>query len=202
MVYRLLITGGPGSGKTTVIRALEKKFFGRVLAVPEAATMLLQGGFPPPGQHPDLILLRAFQRAIFYLTVELETAYVHQAEKRDAQMIVSDRGRLDGEAYMKGGRDAFLSDIGIQDRQNHLLIYHQIIYLESVATYSPDLWVQNAGNHFRMESDPAVAAAVDRRTLHAWSDHPHVHYFSCKNGIEGKITAVEILVDSLLEKKE
>ncbi len=43
---RIVLTGGPGGGKTTAADLFRREIGDRVVIVPEAATILFQGGFP------------------------------------------------------------------------------------------------------------------------------------------------------------
>ena len=43
---RIVLTGGPGGGKTTAVDLFRREIGERVVVVPEAATMLFRGGFP------------------------------------------------------------------------------------------------------------------------------------------------------------
>ena len=43
---RIVLTGGPGGGKTTAADLFRREIGERVVIVPEAATILFQGGFP------------------------------------------------------------------------------------------------------------------------------------------------------------
>lgn len=43
---KIVVTGGPSGGKTTLIEALQKDLKGKVAVVPEAASILYRGGFP------------------------------------------------------------------------------------------------------------------------------------------------------------
>ena len=47
---RIVLTGGPGGGKTTAADLFRREIGNRVVIVPEAATLLFQGGFP---RSPD-----------------------------------------------------------------------------------------------------------------------------------------------------
>ncbi len=46
--FRVVLTGGPGGGKTTAADLLRREIGDRVIIVPEAATLLFSGGFPRP----------------------------------------------------------------------------------------------------------------------------------------------------------
>lgn len=68
---RIVLTGGPGAGKTAVLELVRQYFCRHVQVLPEAASILFSGGFPRgerPGQRA------AAQRAIFWVQHELEAA--------------------------------------------------------------------------------------------------------------------------------
>ena len=44
--FRVVLTGGPGGGKTTAADLFRREIGERVIVVPEAATLLFSGGFP------------------------------------------------------------------------------------------------------------------------------------------------------------
>jgi hypothetical protein len=50
IMLKIVITGGPCAGKSSIISMLKEEF-DEVITVPEAATLLLSGGFPMPGKH-------------------------------------------------------------------------------------------------------------------------------------------------------
>ena len=62
---RVVLTGGPGGGKTTAADLFRREIGERVVIVPEAATLLFAGGFPRP---QDPAAQRAVQRAIFHVS--------------------------------------------------------------------------------------------------------------------------------------
>ena len=47
---KIVLTGGPCAGKTTMAQILSRAFHGSVVNVPESASLLFSGGFPrfPP----------------------------------------------------------------------------------------------------------------------------------------------------------
>lgn len=185
MAIKLLVTGGPGGGKSTVIRRIEEEFRGRVLCVPEAATLLLSGGFPPPGEKPHPSDLAAFQRTIFTVIVNLEELFMNRAKREGIALVLCDRGRLDGEAYMNS-REEFLATVGLNDRAPHLAAYDEVIHLESSAPHADFTWSHTSGNEHRMERSSSIAARIERRTWEAWRDHHNARYVSHAWGFQAK----------------
>ena len=93
---RIVLTGGPGAGKTAVLELVRQNFCRHVDVLPEAASVLFSGGFRR-GVTP--LARKAAQRAIFHVQRELETV----AEVEDNVAItLCDRGTVDGFAYWPG----------------------------------------------------------------------------------------------------
>ena len=59
---RIVLTGGPGAGKTAVLELVRQEFCAHVQILPEAAGIVFGGGFPRTG---SLEWRRGAQRAIF-----------------------------------------------------------------------------------------------------------------------------------------
>ena len=101
---RIVLTGGPGAGKTAVLELVRQEFCAHVHVLPEAAAIVLGGGFPRAG---SLEWRRSAQRAIFFVQRELEST--GQAEK--AAIVLCDRGTVDGAAYWPGP-ESFWDSVG------------------------------------------------------------------------------------------
>ena len=68
---RIVLTGGPGAGKTAVLELIRQSFCKHVKVLPEAASIIFGGGFP---RTKGVLVRQAAQRAIFYVQRELEIA--------------------------------------------------------------------------------------------------------------------------------
>jgi predicted ATPase len=155
---RIVLTGGPGAGKTAVLEMLRHALCRHVTMTPEAAGILFGGGFPRDHRPPNQ---RAAQRAIFHVQMELEA----MADGADNALTICDRGVVDGFAYWPGP-ESFWSAAGIT-REAALERYDAVIHLRT-----PD--GPNGYGHqnpLRTES-ASEAAAIDRRILAAWDGHP------------------------------
>ena len=155
---RVVLTGGPGGGKTALLELIRHSFCEHVQILPETAGILFGGGFPRGG---SLEVRRAAQRAIFFTQRELETA----ADASNAAIVLCDRGTVDGVAYWPGPDD-FWSEVGTT-LEKQLQRYDAVIHLRTPrpeSGYSHD-------NPLRIES-AAEAATIDERILRAWEGHP------------------------------
>lgn len=155
---RVVLTGGPGAGKTAVLELIRVSFCEHVRVLPEAAGVLFGGGFP---RLADDGSRRAAQRAIFYVQRELETT----AASGNAAILLCDRGTVDGAAYWPGPGDLW-SAVGTT-LEEQLRRYDAVIHLRTPAAALG----YNRVNPLRTES-AEEAAAIDDRIRRAWERHP------------------------------
>lgn len=156
---RIVLTGGPGAGKTAVLELIRQSFCRHVRVLPESASIVFGGGFPREG---DVGSRRAAQRAIFFVQRELESA----ADGHNPAIMLCDRGTLDGVAYWPGPVDEFFSSVGTT-LGDELSRYDVVIHLRTPALEQG----YNRQNPVRTES-AADAGDVDRRIMVAWQQHP------------------------------
>lgn len=154
---RVVLTGGPGAGKTAVLELIRQSFCEHVVVLPEAAGIVFGGGFPRGAQAG---VRRASQRAIFFVQRELEAI----ADAENAAIALCDRGTVDGAAYWPGPGDLWTSVGTSLDEQ--LARYDAIVHLRT-----PPAARYNRDNTIRIESS-AEAAAIDARIAEAWARHP------------------------------
>lgn len=194
---KIVLTGGPCAGKTTCLRAVKEEFGNQVVILPEAATMLLEGGFPIPGNHLSWSpkWQQSFQSAILSIQKELESAYELVACEHNARLLVCDRGILDGSAYWSGGLIAFSEHFSLQVAECYSR-YVAILHLESLATANPEKYGK-AGNDKRFEG---VEEAAERELLtrNAWEGHSSWVLISGRRDVGAKISEVLGIVRFLL----
>src|SRR3569833_3169239 len=155
---RVVLTGGPGAGKTAVLEMLPHLVCPHVVITREAAGILFSGGFP---RRSDVAAKCAVQRAIFHVQLELETL----AAADSPALVLCDRGIVDGSAYWPGP-DSFWSAVGMT-REAALARYDAVIHLRTPQG-------ENGYGHqnpMRIES-ATEARAIDACIVEAWADHP------------------------------
>jgi predicted ATPase len=156
---RVVVTGGPGAGKTAALELIRRSSFCKHLQIlPESAGIVFGGGFP---RRADLAGRRAAQRAIFYVQRELEEAAISD----NPAIILCDRGTVDGAAYWPGPEDYF----GALNTTlaAELSRYDAVIHLRT-----PRLG--NGYNHQNpLRTETAIEAAeIDSRIALWWERHP------------------------------
>lgn len=158
---RIVLTGGPGGGKTTAADLFRREMGDRVAMVPEAATMVFTGGFPRV-HEPQAV--HAAQRAIYHVQRNLEDV---QAALFPDRVLLCDRGTVDGAAYWPGEADGFFEELETS-LDEELQRYDAVIFFESAAVGGMDI---EGGNPIRNETQEQ-AVQLDRSLYALWSRHP------------------------------
>lgn len=171
-IKRIVITGGPCSGKTTGLARLYRMLADRgykVLVSPESATKLIEAGMTP-GELPWI----EFQEEIILDTIAQEERILSIAkryrDKGNKVVILCDRGVMDGEAYV--GPEAFASLLGRLGYTHRELCddrYHAVIHMRTAALGAEKFYTLE-NNKARKET-PEEARVLDEKTLTAWTRH-------------------------------
>jgi hypothetical protein len=158
---RIVLTGGPGGGKTTAADLFRREIGERVVVVPETATLLFLGGFP---RSVEVHARRSAQRAIYHVQRNLEDV---QSALYPDRILLCDRGTVDGAAYWPDQEQTFFEAVGSSE-QAELARYDAVIFFESAAVGGIAI---EGGNPTRIESNEQ-ALGLDRRLREIWSRHP------------------------------
>lgn len=159
----VVLTGGPGAGKTAVLEMARRHFCPHVAILPEAASIIFGGGFI---RRETLPAKKAAQRAIFHVQRELERIVV---EEKKYGIVLCDRGTLDGLAYWPNSEESFWKETGT-NRKDEFARYAAVIHLKTPNATDG----YNHDNPVRLET-ASEAAKIDERIAMAWAGHPHQH---------------------------
>ncbi len=155
----VVLTGGPGAGKTAVLEVVRRELCSHVTILPEAASILWTGGFPRRATLPARC---AAQRSIARLQVEMQRMVI---EEGHSCLILCDRGTLDGLAYWPGKPEDYLAALDTT-RERELARYAAVIQMRPPTELSG-----YRAEGLRIES-AVEAAAIDARITAAWAGHP------------------------------
>jgi len=157
---RIVLTGGPGAGKTAALELSRSMLCGHLRVLPESAGILFGGGFP---RREPAAAREAAQLAIFAVQRQLEA--VEEIEEPPA-IALCDRGTLDSFAYWPGDPDRFWREVG-STRERELSRYDAVIHMRTPGSRGG----YDQRNPLRIES-ASEAAAIDARIAQAWEGHP------------------------------
>lgn len=185
---RIVLTGGPGAGKTRAALALGERYGpSRVVLLPEAATQVYQR----LGRRWNELTVserRDAQRAMYELQLRQESEVAGRASA--GQVVVLDRGTLDGAGYWPDGVSAFFEAMGTTEAAE-LARYDGVVHLETASALG--LYDHDASNAVRFES-AAEAMESDRVMLALWERHPRLERVRAEALWEAKVDAVDAAV--------
>jgi len=157
----ILITGGPGAGKTAILEIMRKILCQHVTILPEAASILFTGGF---WRLKSPSALRAAQRAIYHIQVEQQRLVL---EENKWSLGLCDRGTLDGLAYWPDAHSAFFEQLNTSFEKEYSK-YEAVIHLNTPTLQGG----YNHQNPVRTES-AEEAVIIDQKIHEVWKNHPH-----------------------------
>jgi len=184
---RIVLTGGPGGGKTTAADLFRREIGDDVVIVPESATTLFAGGFP---RVDDERARRSVQRAIYEVQRSLEDI---QGALYPERILLCDRGTIDGAAYWPDGEAEFFEEMN-SSLERELARYDVVLFFETAAIGGASI---EGGNRYRVESD-VQAIELDDRLRSLWSKHPRFHLVPHNASFLRKITTGLSILESIV----
>ena len=177
---RVVLTGGPGAGKTAALELVRWSFCAHVRILPEAASLVFSGGFPRDETHAGR---RAAQQAIFHVQRALEEGV---AEGNHA-LVLCDRGTIDGTAYWPGPDDLFTA-VGTTFA-GELARYEAVVHMRTPGADKG----YDQSNPLRVES-ATEAARIDEAIARAWGAHPRRAVVPASSNFMAKLAAAAELI--------
>lgn len=186
---KIVLTGGPGGGKTTALDLFRRELTDKICVVPEAASILFKGGLP---RSDNFEVIKCTQKAIFDLQRSLEQI---QATVCPDRVLICDRGTLDGVAYWPNGEDEFFSMMNTNIK-DELERYDAVIFFETAASHSSDI---TSNNPVRIENK-IQSIALDQKLRDIWSKHPNFHYVASSESFVKKIMFGIMTIENVMKK--
>jgi predicted ATPase len=176
MVKKIVLTGGPGGGKTTALDIFRREFRNGLVIVPEAATILFENGLKRGNTEEDI---KRAQLGIYHLQKSLEAVF---ERSNPGSCLLCDRGTLDSIAYWPGPEAEFFESVN-SNFQDELNRYDAVIFFETAAASGDSI---SSNNPQRVES-AKDAIRLDRALQKIWSKHPNYHFIPSGNSFVNKV---------------
>lgn len=172
----IVVTGGPGGGKTTALDLFQRELKSAVRIVPEAATMLFSHGLDREDRNGNSRLL---QRSIYTMQLNLEEIFRRFYSDR---LLICDRGTLDGLAYWPDDEPSYFESLGTTF-EAEAARYGAVIFFQTAAVHGEDV---KSNNPYRRE-DSRAAVSLDEKLQRVWKRHPNFHFIPAELSFMGKI---------------
>lgn len=189
MKKRIVLTGGPGGGKTTAIDLIRREFPGQITIVPESATMIFSGGIERSEDHA---VIKAQQQAIFNLQKRLEDI---QRAAHPNDLILCDRGSLDGLAYWPGSENEFFESMKTSIEEEFSR-YDAVIFFETAAKSGESI---RSNNPIRNESE-TTAIKIDNKLQNIWSKHPNFNLVGSSESFIKKVMFGIMTIENVIQQ--
>jgi len=186
---KVVITGGPSGGKTTLVEILQKDFHTKLSIVPEAASILYRGGFP---RRPSAVGKIHAQRAICFVQRELEDLITEESK---TDLLVCDRGSLDSIAYWPGDEDDFFQSLRTT-RETEFKRYQWVLHLDTADPNSFD-----GDNPVRIENYKE-AHELNAMIKEAWAGHPQRIIISNSENFMEKMSLGKKIINLILQGRD
>lgn len=200
-VKKIVITGGPGAGKTTGLSWIQNEFTKlgyAVLFVPETASELITGGVAPwtCGSNID------YQMCQMELQLEKERIFEQAAKTMNAEkiLIVCDRGTIDNKAYMDDLEFCQvlkrINRTEVELRDGYDAVFHMV-----TAAKGAERFYTTENNKARTET-VEQAADMDDKLIAAWTGHPHFRIIDNSTDFDDKLRRLVMEIRSFLGEPE
>ena len=204
-IFKVVLTGGPGSGKTTVYNKLVEYYKNKgdcfIITVPETASELINSGIRPDKCKS----IQMFQEIVFKRQIlKEETALdglLNSKETKQNNIIIYDRGVLDNKAYLDSQKD--FDKIICDTKYNELEILDSYdLVIDLMSTAGSDICkYEKETNKARFE-DENEAVKLQAKTSWAWVNHRNLKIVDVKENVDDKVEEVISYINELIESKQ
>lgn len=196
---KIVFTGGPCGGKTTLIKEVTeylKEKDCEVLILPEAATKIFGIGF----RYDMINNIDNFQKLIFDAQIAQEKLvdFVLNLNKKSNKkfIVIYDRGVLDNKAYFDS-HEGFDNLLNSEYSEIDFLDSYDLVFdIITLADCKPDEY--NLSSNEARSEDKDLALKIDRKTSNAWAGHRNINIINTSITIDEELEIIKNKIDELL----
>ena len=198
-MFKIALTGGPCSGKSTVLERLKTLPTGvryRVAYLSEVASELLKERTPYIDGHDDLILRQFY---IYRTQLAMENCLAEELAKESERetVLITDRGISDALAYLdEGDVEKVLKG---REEETFTDRYDAVLFFEPTG----EKQFEARNNAARLEQNYEEILVASRKTKQAWEKYYRGRLFSVgmTDDVEEKVLKTAKIINTLLGGK-
>ena len=199
-IRKIVITGGPCSGKSVGMQALKmhyRQLGYKVLVVPEIASEMILGG----ADLKTCGSAAVFQGLLFGLQLATEKVFEKAAAACEAEKVIIflDRGTMDNKAYLTEEEFQQLLLAHKTDESALMAAYDAVIHLQTLAKFDPEAYERKKGGNPARGETAEEAIALDDRLIAAWSGHPNFRVVTFGREFKDKLANLTAEISSCLQ---
>lgn len=189
---RIVLTGGPCSGKSTIIDALRDVFAKTVYVVPETATMVIGGLGAQLPEHR--MGKRHFNRELSNIQRSMEHLAEMQARAEGKRALLLDRAVPDNGAYLDGGLSE-LAEILRTDIESEYGRHDLVLCL---GMPPKEHYETSRGNNKARSETYELAQFRHALVEGIWEKHPRYHHIPYDGAWSTKLNTAISLISTFL----
>lgn len=203
-VYKIALTGGPCSGKSSSMKTLIDKFSAdfKVYTLPECASTIVNAGVTIIPTEFTEDSHTTFTREICQLQMALESFFEKEAlrNKKDV-IIITDRGVIDNFAYCSDKvKKRVYEETGWNENFTCIDRYDLVIHLVTAAKGAEKFYTLE--NNVARSESPELARYFDKRIHEEWMIHPKLKVIdNSLSSFQDKLDRVVECVGGLVRNK-
>lgn len=184
-VIKIVLTGGPCSGKTTALAYVSKKLRKQgieVITIEEQATKLILSG-----KTPQLLGRYEFHKLLFELQLAEENEKIDIAKKMSCEKVVIlfDRGLLDSKAFVTQEEFNRYSSLNGANEDIIRNSYDAVFHLVTAADGAESAY--NLTNNTARSETVEQAKMIDKEILSVWTGTPHLRVIDNSTSFDKKL---------------
>lgn len=193
-IPRIVLTGGPCSGKTTVMGTLKKEMADLISFVPEVASILISQVGIKPVAFENRVRMHRFNANLYRTQRIFEATSAQEAQSENRRALVLDRGTIDIAAYLPEGLKELEKICGTK----RIIEFSQYDLVIGLEVPPKEVYEAKRRNNPARSEDYEKAFALGEKIKEVWGKHPNFHVIANGQTIQDKADAVKRLIRKFL----
>ncbi|MDO8496732.1 MAG: AAA family ATPase [bacterium] len=194
---RIVVTGPPGSGKTSIVNMFRDEFAHTIQCVPEVATLAIVGlGVTPDKPENRVVYKSIFLHLLYKLQILVDHISEEVARDMGRKVVLMDKTLVDVVGHLPGKNKEYKELFNTTVEKDYKN-YDLVLFLE--------LPTRKVFNEIR-KNNPARSENYEASKRNgilykkAWQGHPNIKYINNDFGWDGKVAQARLAVKDFLKE--